>query len=274
MDTNAVEHVTSFGLSNLPWLQQEFWGNQLWQYMALLIYCVLAVFLSKLADVLMSKHFKEAARRTKTELDDKLVELLRGPLKLTVFLILLHLGVRLMNKPAWMQAYLNHAFGIIVAISITYALFKLVDAGFEITRARVQRSDPRAQDQILILIRKAVKVFVLVTAVIVTADNNGIQISGVLASLGITGLAVALAAQETLSNLLGSIVILADRPFFLGDRVQIGADTGVVEFIGIRSTRLRTPEGDVITIPNRTVAASVVKNYSKTTEQLTQQPSK
>lgn len=269
METNAVDHI-SFGLSQLPWLQQEYWGNQLWQYIALLTYCLLAVFLSKLADVLMSKHFKEAAKRTKTQLDDKLVELLRGPLKLTVFLILLHLGVKLMNKPAWMQEYLNHAFGIIVAICITYALFKLTDVAFEVTRDRVQKHDPRTQDQILILIRKAVKVFILVTAVLVTADNNGIQVGGVLASLGITGLAVALAAQETLSNLLGSIVVLADRPFFLGDRVQIGADVGVVEYIGIRSTRLRTPEGDVITIPNRTVAASVVKNFSKTTQQLTQ----
>jgi MscS family membrane protein len=174
-----------------------------------------------------------------------------------------------MNKPDWMQVYLQHAVGIIIAITITYVLIKMADVVFEITSHRVRRDDPRASDQILILIRKAVKIFIVVTAVLVTADNNGIKVNGVLASLGITGLAVALAAQETLSNLLGSIVILADRPFFLGDKVKIGADEGVVEHIGIRSTRLRTAGGDVITIPNRTVAAASVFNFSKTTQQLT-----
>jgi len=124
-----------------------------------------------------------------------------------------------------------------------------------------------------VLIRRAVKIFVIVTAVLVTADNNDIKVGGLLASLGLTGLAVALAAQETLSNLLGSIVILADRPFFLGDRVKIGGEQeGVVEHIGIRSTRLRTTQGDVVTIPNRTVAACSVINYTKTTAQLTAPP--
>ncbi len=273
METNTVPHV-SFGLDQLPWLQLDLWGNKLWQYLVLLVYCLAAVLLSKLADVLMANHFKKMAQKTSTTLDDKLIELLRGPLKLTVFLILIHLGLRPMNKPGWMQEYLGHVFGIIIAVAITYAFMKLVDFGFELARERVKEHDPRTQDQILALIRKAVKVFVFVSAVLVTADNNGIQVTGILASLGVTGLAVALAAQETLSNLLGSIVILADRPFFLGDRVLIGTDGGVVEYIGIRSTRLRTPEGDVITIPNRTVAASTVRNFSKTTAQLTQQVSK
>jgi|ERR1051326_1152560 MscS family membrane protein len=273
MDTNTIEHIT-FGLNQLPWLQEELWGNRLWQYVVFFIYCLAAVFLSKLADVLMANHFKKAALRTRTTLDDKLVELLRGPLKLTVFLILLHLGLKLMNKPDWLQTYLSHAFGIIVAVIITYGLMKFVDVGFELAKERMKDHDPRTQDQILVLLRKTVKVFVILSAVLVTADNNGFDVKAVLASLGVTGLAVALAAQETLSNLLGSIVVLADRPFFLGDRVQIGADTGVVEYIGIRSTRLLTPEGDVITIPNRTVAASVVKNFSKTTKQLTEQPGK
>lgn len=261
-------------LEDRPWLHHEFWGNEVWQYILFFFYVLAAVVLSKLADVLMSRYLRAAAAKTRSKLDDKIIELLRGPLKLTVFLILMHLGIQLMNKPDWLQRYLTHAFGIIVAIALTYVLVKLADVSFEVTKERLKRGDPRASDQILILIRKALKIFIVVTAILVTADNNNIKIGGVLASLGVTGLAVALAAQETLSNLWGSIVILADRPFFLGDRVKIGADEGVVEHIGIRSTRLRTLSGDVITIPNRTVAAASVLNYSKTTQQLTQQETK
>jgi MscS family membrane protein len=252
-----------------PWLHHDLWGNELWQYILFFFYVLAAVVLSKLCDIIMSRYLRAAAAKTKSQLDDKLIEILRGPLKLTVFLFLMHLGVQLINKPEWMERYLRHTVGIIIAIAITYVLIKLADVIFEVTSHRFKRQDPRASDQILILIRKAVKIFIVVTAVLVTADNNGIKINGVLASLGITGLAVALAAQETLSNLLGSIVILADRPFFLGDKVKIGPDEGVVEHVGIRSTRLRTANGDVITIPNRTVAAASVLNFSKTTQQLT-----
>lgn len=269
MNTNAVEDI-SLGLNHVPWLQQEILGNQLWQYAVLFVYILLAVLITKVIDVVIKRYLKRWAERTRTRLDDRLVEVVHGPLRLSVFVMLLHLGMKPVNKPDWLQEYLNHGFGIIVAIAITYVVVKLVDFGFEVAKERIKRDDPRAQDAILVLIRKAVKIFVIVTAVLVTADNNGIKVGGIIASLGITGLAVALAAQETLSNLLGSIVILADRPFFLGDRVKIVADEGTVEHIGIRSTRLRTTDGDVITIPNRTVAASTVRNYSKTTQQLTE----
>jgi MscS family membrane protein len=268
MDTNTVTPVTN-GLIDLPWLYWDLWGNQVWQYLVFFGYVIAAVFLSKLADVLMSRHFKKLGQKHNTTIADKLLRLWRGPLKLTVFIILLHVGLKRMNKPTWMQEYLDHGFGILVAIAVTYALVKAVDLGFEFAWERFHHGNPHSQQQILPLLARAVRIFVIATAVLVTAENNGIKVGGVLASLGLTGLAVALAAQETLSNLLGSIVILADRPLFLGDRVKIDAYEGVVEHIGIRSTRLRTTNGDVVTIPNRTVASSPVVNYTKTTEQLT-----
>ena len=268
MDTNTAQQVTS-GLIDLPWLYWELWGNQVWHYLVFFGYVIAAVFLSKLADVLMSRRFKMLAEDQKAAIVARLLRLWRWPLKLTVFIILLHIGLKPMNKPAWIQEYLDHGFGILVAIAVTYALVKAVDLGFEVTHERFHQRDPHSQHQILHLLATAARIFVIATAVLVTAENNGIKVGGVLASLGLTGLAVALAAQETLSNLLGSIVILADRPLFLGDRVKIDAYEGVVEHIGIRSTRLRTTNGDVVTIPNRTVAGSAVINYSKTTEQLT-----
>lgn len=268
METNQINEI-ALGLNEVPWLQRELWGNHLWQYGVFFVYVVAAVFLSKLADVLMSKYLKRLAQRTQTTLDDKLIELFHRPVKWVVFIILLHIGMKPMSKPDWMQDYLARAFGILVAVAITYIIIKLVDFGFEVAKDRLQSRDPRSYQPILVLLRKAAKIFVIISAVLVTADNIGIKIGGVLASFGLTGLAVALAAQETLSNLLGSIVILADRPYVTGDRIKIGADEGVVEHIGIRSTRLRTPGGDEITIPNRTVAASNVRNYSKSTNQLT-----
>src|ERR1700722_5793370 len=210
MDTNTPQQVTS-GLIDLPWLYWNLWGNQVWHYLVFLGYVIAAVFLSKLADVLMSRHFKLLGQNQKTGIAERLLRFWRGPVKLTVFIILLHIGLKPMNKHAWMQEYLDHGFGILVAIAVTYALVKAVDLGFEVAQERFQQRDPHSTHQILHLLAMAARIFVIATAVLVTAENNGIKVGGVLASLGLTGLAVALAAQETLSNLLGSIVILADR---------------------------------------------------------------
>jgi MscS family membrane protein len=267
MNTNVTEEIT-LGLDKLPWLDWNILGNQVWQYLVFFGYVVAAVFLSKLADVLMRRGFKPSGPNDTTAIAERLFTVLRAPLKLAVFILLLHLGVKPMNKPRWMQDYLSQGFGILIAIAVTYALIKIVDLGFAITRERLRDRDRHGQHPILLLLERAARIFVIGVAILVTADNNGIRIGGVLASLGLTGLAVALAAQETLSNLLGSIVILADSPFFLGDRVKIDAYEGIVEHIGIRSTRMRTPDGNIITLPNRTVAGAAVVNYTKTTEQL------
>jgi MscS family membrane protein len=247
-----------------PWLQLNFCGNAVWQYLGFLLYTLLAFFLSKAADLLVSNYLKRLAARTATEWDDVLLEVLHGPLKLVVFIFFMHLGIQLMNKPGWLEVWLARSLGVIIAIAVTYVLVKLVDAGFEISRKHYTAADTRTNVQILVMIRKALKVFIIITAVLVTADNNGVKITSVLAGLGVTGLAVALAAQETLSNLLGSIVILADRPFVVGDRIKIGADEGVVEYIGVRSTRLRGANGEQISIPNRAITAASVLNYTAT----------
>jgi MscS family membrane protein len=261
MNTNTLVEITD-SLFSAPWFHQTLWGNELWQYLVLFAYVLAAVFLSKLADVLMWHRFKTVDGPLATTITDRLLQLARGPVKLAVFIVLLHAGIKPMNKPEWMQEYLDHAFGILVAIIVTYAFIRAVDVGFEIAREHLQ--DSHSQHQILPLLRKACRIFVVVTGVLVTADNNGIKVGGLIGSLGLTGLAVALAAQETLSNLLGSIVILADRPFLLGDRVKIDPHEGVIEHIGLRSTRLRTASGDMVIIPNRSVAGSAVINYTRT----------
>jgi len=269
METNSYW----WGLAETyPWLQAEFLGNQLWQYATFFLYVVAAVVLSKLADQFVSNWAQRWAKKTATQWDDRLLQVLHGPVKMVVFLFFMHLGVAVMRTADWLQVYLRRGFGVIVAAVITYALLRIVDLTHDVLAQRFQQQDKRVNVQILVLLRKALKVFVVATAVLVTADNVGIKITGVLAGLGVTGLAVAMASQETLANLLGSIVILADRPFFLGDRIKIGPDEGVVEHIGVRSTRLRTAEGDIITIPNKNITGATVRNYSKTTQQLTEKP--
>jgi MscS family membrane protein len=113
------------------------------------------------------------------------------------------------------------------------------------------------------IIRKALKIFVVVVSVLVTSQNLGMNVTGLLASLSIGGLAVGLAAQDTLSNLFGAVAIFADKPFRVGDRIQLDTIDGEVEAIGLRSTRVRNLDGFLVTVPNKTMANASIINISK-----------
>jgi MscS family membrane protein len=117
--------------------------------------------------------------------------------------------------------------------------------------------------QLFPVIRKTLKVFVLIIAVLVTTQNMGINVTGLLASLSIGGLAVGLAAQDTLSNLFGAVAIFADKPFRVGDSIRVDAIEGTVEAIGLRSTRVRNDDGYLVSIPNRNMANANIINISQ-----------
>jgi MscS family membrane protein len=112
-------------------------------------------------------------------------------------------------------------------------------------------------------IKKTVIAMLLIFGVLIAAQSLGANVKAFLAGLGIGGLAFALAAQDTLANVFGSVVVAVDQPFRIGDFVQIGAHMGSVEDIGLRSTRIRTPERTLITIPNRTVANEAINNHTR-----------
>jgi MscS family membrane protein len=114
------------------------------------------------------------------------------------------------------------------------------------------------------IIRKTFKIFVLVVALLVTLQNLDVNVTGLLASLSIGGLAVGLAAQDTLSNLFGAVAIFADKPFRVGDQIQIDPTIeGTVEAIGLRSTRVRNADGFLVSIPNKNMANANIINISK-----------
>jgi small-conductance mechanosensitive channel len=250
----------TFGLDRLPPLRRTILQIPLWQYIASFIYIFLAFYISKLLDHWLRGWLKRWAARTKVRFDDIMIELLRGPIKIIVFVILLHLGLRIFSWPQWFADFLSKALKIIVAISITYMALRFVDllTGYWKRRA-IAGADVSFAEQFLPIIRNTLKVFVIVVATLLTLQNLGLNITSLITSLGITGLALALAAQDTLANFFGAIVILVDKPFRLGDIVRIDTHEGTVETIGFRSTRIRTTEGHLVTIPNKTVGNSIVR---------------
>jgi MscS family membrane protein len=154
---------------------------------------------------------------------------------------------------------------LIVAFSVTYAALKLVDLMMGVWRERTSVGNDRTFDeQLFPVVRKTVKVFIFVIAVLVTWQNLSEKpITAILASLSIGGLAVGLAAQDTLANLFGAVAVYVDKPFRIGDRIQLDGVDGMVENIGLRSTRVRSMEGHHVIVPNKTMGNAIITNISR-----------
>jgi len=112
-------------------------------------------------------------------------------------------------------------------------------------------------------VRKTLKLFIIVVAALVTLTNIGIDVTAAIASLSIGGLAVGLAAQDTLANLFGAVAVFVDKPFRIGDRIQLDNVDGTVESIGLRSTRVRNLNGHLITVPNKTMGNATIINVTR-----------
>jgi MscS family membrane protein len=247
----------------LPFLKWTLWGNELWKYLFSLVYIFLAFYVSKLLDYLTRVWLKKWAEKSKTKFDDLVLELLNGPVKVVAFMIFLRIGLDVFQWPEMVQKVLTKGFTIIVAISLTYMVMKFIDLLLNFWRQRAAAKDDEAfNKQLFPIIRKSLKIFVIVVATLVTLDNLNVNITAAIASLSIGGLAVGLAAQDTLANLFGAVAIFLDKPFKIGDRIQIDNVDGAVETIGLRSTRVRNLDGHLVTIPNKTMGNATIVNVA------------
>jgi MscS family membrane protein len=213
---------------------------------------------------LINRRLVALAERTSTLADDEASAALVSPLGLIVPVVGVYLAVRtlLAVRPEWLDL-LDVGFRVVSVAVITWTAFRLVDALTVLLDEIAARTESRLDDQVVPLVRKALKTFLGVLAFILVAQNLGYSVSGLVAGLGIGGLAVAMAAKDTLANLFGSIMILVDRPFQVGDWVTFPGGDGVIEEIGLRSTRVRTFAKTVVSIPNQALANHTVENHSK-----------
>lgn len=260
----ASSAYLTLGLDRIPALQTEFLGEQLWKYVASFIYLFLAIFGSRFVDYLLTVQLKRWTARTETKFDDLVIDMLHGPVRMVTLVIFLHIGLALFDWPAAARQWISAGLVCLVAASLTYLLIKVVDLGLNIWRLRLaEAADKVFTETLLPAVRKTVRVLIILGAVLLTADNLGIEIKTILAGLSVGGLALGLAGQETVANLIGAIVILVDKPFRIGDRIVLDGVDGVVESIGLRSTRIRNLDGHLVTVPNKTLTNATITNITR-----------
>ncbi len=171
-------HNLSFGLDQFEFLcKHKPLGEPLWKYLASLIYIVLAFYIAKLIDFLANVWLKRLTAKTETELDDLLLEMLHGPVKVVAFVIFLNIGLGIFDWPARAQLYLSRGLIIVVAASVTYVALKFVDLLLGVWRKNIVSPQDKAfAAQLFPFISKVAKTAIIIAAVVLTAENLDIKI--------------------------------------------------------------------------------------------------
>jgi MscS family membrane protein len=184
-----------------------------------------------------------------------------APVRLLLFAALMSFGAQYVSTLLARQFWLRVAI-VLIVLGGTWLFLRAIDFIAWLYIARMQQN--RAQHRIAAvqLIRGSAKAVVVILALLIALNTQGVNLGTAIAGLGIGGLAIAFAAQKTLENLFGTVMLVADSPVRMGDFCRVGDKLGTIENIGLRSTRIRTLDQTVVTVPNGQVAAMVLENFA------------
>ncbi len=206
---------------------------------------------------------KKLTAKTRSNLDDLIVDLAEEPIIVGLTFVGVMIGIGTLNLSEGAESWIAGLRSFVIMMSITWLAARLVEAIFsELIAPMADKTENDLDDQLLPLVRKGTKVFVWSLGTIVALNNAGYNVGALIAGLGIGGLALAMAAKDTVSNIFGGFTVFTDRPFMVGDRVKVSGYDGSIMEVGIRSTRLKTLEGRVVTIPNATFSDTAVENVT------------
>ncbi len=268
-DRTTVEGATRIEtLTPAMWLRSQMPESLLdrtfvlerWQWLGLLALLVLGLLVERLVAALGKTAAKRyLAHRLHSVETGRLKQALR-PAGLLAAALFWWLAIYWLGLPIAVLEVLRLAVHFVVAVSFVWTAYRLVDVVAAVLEDRAQRTGSKFDDLLVPLVRKALKILVVAFGLVFIADSLNLPISSILAGLGIGGLAMALAAQDVVKNVFGSLLVILDQPFSVGDYVTVGGVEGSVEELGFRSTRIRTPGDSVVTLPNSNLISSSVDN--------------
>ena len=253
-------------------LQIEFLSNTLFDYS----WFIGAVLVGLLFKKLISKYlshllFKIVAKKGAEVGVDKFDALLTKPIGFFIMLSIIYLGSSHINYPeVWnlapenevgLKMLINKGFSLIYVYSIFWIFLKVIDFIGLILNKRAEATKNKMDDQLIPFIVEIAKIITYIFALVIVMGNVfEVDITALAAGLGIGGIALAMASKESLENLLGSFTIFFDQPFTVGDTVTVGTVTGTVEKVGFRSTRIRTFDKSLVTVPNKKMIDAELDN--------------
>jgi MscS family membrane protein len=246
-------------------------GNAIWRFGLVLLVVLAAMATGRIVQFVVNSY---AGRRAQKKGEGPLTLLLKAlanPIYVAVFSAGIFFakiplffndetGIRTTISAGW-----TTIARVILAIAAAYGLYRLVDVIEYYLNRLVGKTETKLDDMLVPIVRKALRITIAIIAVLLISENilGADKVKSLMLSAGVGGIAVALAAKDTIANFFGSVTIFTDRPFQMGEIVKIGEHLGPVEEVGFRSTRIRTLQGHVVTIPNSVITNSSVENIGR-----------
>ena len=233
----------------------------LWVLIATLLGIPMALVIAKLLSRGLIPLLRPLVRYLTKEQDDRQLERITGPIRLLMLVVAIHGIVMLFGLPLLLRQFWSRVALALAVIGMTWLLSRLIDILAELTHRHLDRQSRPHNATTVGLLRRLGKVTVMVAGALVILYAAGVNITAALAGLGVGGIAVAFAAQKTLENLFGGITITSDQPVRVGDFCRFGDQVGTVEDIGLRSTRIRTPDRTLVSVPNGHLSSISLENF-------------
>jgi MscS family membrane protein len=248
------------------WLHHFFPGidDQLFHWIACGIVFLAAILLRHVITNVIFFYLKKLAAKTETTLDDKLFPALEEPVAMLIMVAGIFAALTVLQLSEHVDKLVSNGATIAVLGVVLWGVIRAGGAVLDHLE-EIAHAKQMTVATFMPLIKKTLLVVAIVVGLIIIADSLGVKVGALLTSLGIGGLAFALAAQDTIANLFGSLVVVMDQPFKVGDLVKVGANTGNVEDIGLRSTKIRLLDKSLVVVPNKSVASEAITNLTRFT---------
>lgn len=240
-------------------------GNSAWDYLMFLGILIVAVFILKIFQSIILVHLKKVAEKTENTVDDAIINVCENFGSWLFIFIALYVGLDYLTLPETWYKAIRTVLIFAIAFQFGKALRLMIDYFIELYLDKITKTEKEKKQgrSMLRFIRLAVMFGFWSLTLLLILSNFGINVTSLIAGLGIGGIAVALAVQSILSDLFSSFTIFLDKPFQVGDFIAVGTDSGTVQHIGLKTTQIKTLRGEELVIPNKELTSTRIQNFRK-----------
>jgi len=255
-----MEELTKFWRESIEYLNYVILGVPLYKLVLAVFVLFLSFFIRKLFILIIVRAVQRLAKRTATQLDDILIRITYKPISFLIVILGVYIFLWIIGIE---HTVISKVLRTLFIITISWMLYNIIISLSPYIYEFSEKFGKELANEIGNFILKFSKISIIILAILAVLQDWGINVSAVLASLGLGGLAFALAAKDTVANLFGGLTVLLDKSMKIGDWIKIGDVEGIVEDIGLRSTKIRSFEKSLIILPNQALANQSLENFSK-----------
>lgn len=246
-------------------LKPKFLGMAIWKYFGLLIFLLLSLVLYRIVSWIIGYFLIKILRKilNNSSVIDNYINPISNPISFLIVISIVSFFLPLLEIPIQFNVWVSNIIKVLYPITLTMIIYRSSDLIADFYSLLASKTETTVDDNLIPLVRKVIKIIIVILGLLYSLSVLGVEITPLLAGASVGGLALALAAQDTLKNFFGSITIYTDSPFEIGDWIVFDGGEGVVEEIRVRSTRIRTFHNSVISVPNGILADLKIDNMGR-----------